>query len=174
MTIQEIEQSINLYGKNIYSFCLQLTTNQETADELYQETWLMACKNAEKMNANENVKSYLMSVAIHLWKNQKRKFAWRKRIAPTEEFFEETGEVIESQVRDGLEVYLEQETQSVVRKAVGKLSEKYRIPILLCYMEEMSLADISKTMGIPLGTVKSRLNYARKRLEQELEEYRYE
>lgn len=174
MTIQEIEQTIDLYGKHLYSFCLQLTTNRETADELYQDTWLMACRNAEKIDRDDNVKSYLMSVAIHLWKNQKRKFAWRNRIAPTETLYEETSEVQMATEQDGLGEYLQNEMQASVRAAINKLSDKYKIPILLFYMEELSVADIAKTMGIPVGTVKSRLNYARKRLEKELEDYMYE
>ncbi|MGN0428373.1 MAG: RNA polymerase sigma factor [Agathobacter sp.] len=63
MTIQELEQIIELYGKSIYSFCLQLTRNSVTADDLYQETWLIACRNIKKITYSKNVKSYLLSVA---------------------------------------------------------------------------------------------------------------
>lgn len=59
----------------------------------------------------------------------------------------------------------------MVRKAVSRLDEKYRIPVLLYYMEEMSIAEVAAVMQIPQGTVKSRLDTARKRLESELEGY---
>ena len=58
-----------------------------------------------------------------------------------------------------------------MREAVSALDEKYRITVLLYYMEGMSVAEAASVMGIPKGTVKSRLNTARKRLESELEEY---
>ena len=52
---------------------------------------------------------------------------------------------------------------------MSKLTERYRIPVLLYYMEEMSVSQIAEIMGIPPGTVKSRLHKARKQLESELE-----
>ena len=103
--------------------------------------------------------------------NQKRKFAWRNRIAPTQELFEDAKKNISDVQEDVLEDYLRQEQLQMVRKAVSGLKEKYKIPILLYYMEQMSVAEVAAVMGIPQGTVKSRLNTARKCLESELEEY---
>lgn len=171
MTIQELEQIIELYGKSIYSFCLQLTRNSVTADDLYQETWLIACRNIKKITYSKNVKSYLLSVAIGIWKNQKRKYAWRNRIAPQEELSENTAGTQPDMGGDTLLSYLDRERNQAVQEAVDRLDEKYRIPILLFYMEELSLKEIAAALGIPVGTVKSRLNCARKSLEKDLEEY---
>ena len=171
MTIQELEQVIALYSKEIYSFCLQLTGSRTMADELYQDTFLKAAEIAERIKADGNLKSYFLSVALRLWKNQKRKFAWRNRIAPTQELFEDAKKNISDVQEDVLEDYLRQEQLQTVRKAGSGLKEKYKIPILLYYMEQMSVAEVAAVMGIPQGTVKSRLNTARKCLESELEEY---
>lgn len=70
MTIQELEQVIALYSKEIYSFCLQLTGSRTMADELYQDTFLKAAEIAERIKADGNLKSYFLSVALRLWKNQ--------------------------------------------------------------------------------------------------------
>ena len=176
MTIQELEHSIELYGNYLYSFCLHLTNKRELAEDLYQDIWLYACKNKECINSDGNIKSYLLSVAIHRFHNQKRKAAWRKRIASEEEYLEETvrGQLQEKEQEfreEGLKNYLNQERTAAVKNAVAKLKEKYRIPILLYYIEEMSLQEIALTMQIPVGTVKSRLNYAKKSLKKELEDY---
>ena len=80
MTIQELEQIIALHGKEIYSFCNSLTGNRILADELYQDSFLKATEKLDRLQADGNIKSYLLSVALRLWKNQKRKFAWRNRI----------------------------------------------------------------------------------------------
>ena len=72
---------------------------------------------------------------------------------------------------DLLQDYLREEQCRVVREAVSFLPEKYRVPVLLYYMEEMPVADVAEVLGIPPGTVKSRLSVARKRLESELEGY---
>ena len=135
MTIQELEQIIALYGKSIYSFCLQLTRNSDAADDLYQETWLIACRNRKKITYSKNVKSYLLSVAIGIWKNQKRKYAWRNRIAPQEELSENTAGTQPDMGGDALLSYLDRERNQAVQEAVGRLDEKYRIPILLFYLE---------------------------------------
>jgi RNA polymerase sigma-70 factor (ECF subfamily) len=81
MTIQELEKFINEYGKGIYSFCKKLCKNSDLADELYQDVWLKACKNIVELKTDQNVKSYLISLAIGIWNNRRRKYAWRNRIA---------------------------------------------------------------------------------------------
>ncbi len=172
MTIQELEQVIAGEGKNIYSFCLQLTGSKHLADELYQDTFLRATEKIRKLDGEGNLRSYFLSIALMLWKNQKRKFAWRNRIAPVDSFSEEMGEVIGGE-EDVLGDCLREEQCRLVREAVSSLPEKYRVPILLYYMEEMSVAEVAGVMKIPPGTVKSRLRVARKRLESELEGYYY-
>lgn len=62
----------------------------------------------------------------------------------------------------------------MVRSAVGKLPDKYRIPVLLFYMEELSISDISSILKLPEGTVKSRIHRAKKILKQKLEDQAYE
>lgn len=157
--------------KEIYSFCLHLTGNKVTADELYQDTFLKATETVGRIKADGNLKSYFLSVALRLWRNRKRKSAWRNRIAPTQELFEDSKESGSGMQEDVLEDYLRRERIQAVRKAVSRLKEKYKVPILLYYMEQMSVAEVAAVMGIPQGTVKSRLNTARNHLESELEEY---
>lgn len=92
MTIQELEQCILLYGKDIYSFCMHLAKEKESADDLYQDAFLEATKKIASIRYEDNPKSYLLSIVIRLWKNRVRKRAWRSRIAPqvAEEAIEES------------------------------------------------------------------------------------
>ncbi len=89
MTKQQLEVCINEFGRDIYSFCKHLTCNQQEADDLYQDTFLKAAELSEKLDFQRNPKSYLVSIALRTWKNKKRKYAWRKRIADTREWAEE-------------------------------------------------------------------------------------
>lgn len=173
MTIQELERAIALYGREIYSFCLRLTGNKESADDLYQDTFLKATEKMEHIKSDGNLKSYLLSVAIRLWKNQKRKYAWRNRIAPIVELKEENG-IDTGTGEDILQDYISEEQKDIVRKAVEMLPDKYKFPVLLHYMEDMIISEVAKVLKIPPGTVKSRLSAARKYLEKELEEYNHE
>ena len=115
MTIQELENCIAFYGKDIYSFCVHLTNSRELADDLYQDIFLEVMKKISDINSKANPKSYFLSIAIRLWKNKQRKVAWRKRIAPTCSK-EELTEIIASAELDSL------------TKAVSK--EEYQMHIL--------------------------------------------
>ena len=174
MTVFELEQCIETYGKEIYSFCLHLTGAREWADELYQDTFLTAMEHITQLHndAGANPKSYLLSVSIRLWKNKRRKAAWRRRIAPEQSMDAPGGEVLtgETELTDSIETeVLRAEERRQVQRAVDTLPEKYRVVVLLYYMEELPLVQIASLLHIPSGTVKSRLHQARKLLRQQLE-----
>ena len=169
MTIQELERCIQLYGKDIYSFCMHLTKEKVSADDLYQNTFLEAMKKLAAIRYEDNPKSYLLSVAIRLWKNRVRKLAWRNRIAP--QVGETTLEQEGGATPDVSEKAVANEERGMLWKAIDALDDRYRIPLLLYYMEEQSIAELAELLSIPQGTVKSRLHKARQLLEKELEDY---
>lgn len=72
MTIQELEHCIALYGKDIYSFCMYLTNDRDSADDLYQDTFLEATKKMADIRYQDNPKSYLLSISIRLWQTWMR------------------------------------------------------------------------------------------------------
>lgn len=170
MTNLELEKCIREYGKDIYSFCRYLTYNQQEADDLYQDTFLKAIELSGQIDSSNNPKSYLLSIALRIWKNKKRKYAWRKRIAGTQTFLEEQGAEQAESLESLEEQILNREESRLVRESVDKLQERLKIPILLYYMEELSISQIASLLKIPEGTVKSRLYQARKKLEKELED----
>lgn len=170
MTVQELEVWIKEYGRSIYAFCRKLCLSNEAAEELYQEVWLSAMQRLGKLKADQNVKSYLLSLAVGIWRNQKKKYAVRQRIAPEASAEEVDNEPVDRS-GDGLEQLLQQERRRAVRAAVVKLEDIYRIPVLLYYMEGQSVRDIARALHVPEGTVKRRLWTARKKLSEELEEY---
>lgn len=163
MTKQELEWCISEYGKDIYSFCKYLTGSLLEADDLYQDTFLMAVELIEKIDYKNNPKSYLLSIALRIWKNKKRKFAWRNRIAEMQPLVEE------KDVDRGMfseltpeEFIICKETEEMVRQAVADLPDKLKPVVLLFYMEGLQVSQIAAVMKIPEGTVLSRLHHARK------------
>lgn len=169
MTELELEQCIKEYGKDIYSFCRHLTRNQQEADDLYQDTFLKVVELQQKIKWQESPKSYLLSVAVKLWKNRQRKAVWRNRIAPLIPLMDEQETIICGDELLPEERCLVDETIRTVQGAVDKLPKKLKMCVLLFYMEEMSVREIAKVLNLPEGTVKSRLYQARKVLEKELE-----
>lgn len=169
MTIQELEQCINLYGKDLYSFCIYLTRKKELADDLYQDTFLEAMKKIVDIRYRENPKGYLLSMVFHIWRNKKRKLAWRQRIVP-EISEEDRLERISSNDETLLDGIIVEEERRLLQNAVDNLPEKLKVPILLYYMEDLSITEISQVMELPSGTIKSRLHHARNQLKKELED----
>lgn len=176
MEIQDITYLIHVHGKNIYNFCRQLTKDKEEADELYQDTFLKAIELCGKIDEANNPKSYLLSIAMKLWKNRRRKFAWRKRIVTMTSYQDEVD--CESNLLDDVktpeELLMEKEKLKMVIRAVNHLKVEYRIPMYLCYAVEMPLKEISQILNLPEGTVKSRLFKARNEVKKYLEVNGYE
>lgn len=171
MTIQELENFITDYGKGIYSFCKKLCKDSDLADELYQDVWLKACKNIDGLETNQNVKGYLLSLAIGIWNNKRRKFAWRNRIAPQKELIDDADIDNERASGDILSEIIDDERRTMVIEAVNSLNDKYRLPVLLYYMEGQPVKEIAKLLHTPEGTIKRRLWTARNRLKEMLEDY---
>ncbi|HIY64632.1 MAG TPA: RNA polymerase sigma factor [Candidatus Mediterraneibacter stercoripullorum] len=174
MTNLELEQFITEYGREIYSFCVSLCGSRQEADDLYQDTFLTALEKIDRIDIAGNIRSYLLSVAVRLWKNRRRKRAWRRRIAQEQELNEQTADRITAEEMQDVSVLpeeriLEEERLTAVRRAVSRLPDRLRVPVLLYYMEERQIMEISEILRLPEGTVKSRLHQARKRLERELE-----
>lgn len=170
MDMIQLEQCINEYGKEIYSFCCQITRNRQEAEDLYQDTFLKAVELGEKIHYEKNPKSYFISIALRIWKNRKRKYAWRKRIVGMVEFVEETvSEEDLGREASTEDIVIEKELREQVKMVVERLDEKYRIPVYLFYTLQFPIEQIGKIMKLPKGTVKSRLHKARKLLKQELE-----
>lgn len=170
MNSKKMEEYIEEYGKDVYSFCVYLTRSRQDADDLYQQTFLVAF---EKNEIDETLKpvSYLLSIAANLWNNQKRKYLWRKKKANIIYFQEENLEQIAEEAETVEETIIRRGEKELVRKLVDELPDKMRVVVLMYYMESLSIEEIAKALGIPAGTVKSRLHQAKARLKERMVGY---
>lgn len=166
----ELEKYIQQYGKDVYSFCRSITYNTQEADDLYQDTFLKAYEMQDDVVIERNPKGFLMSVAVNLHRNYKRKLSIRQRIIGIGITLEEQITEIPSMEQLTEEKVVAEESYQMVRQAVDKLPDKYKIPILLFYMEDLSILDISEIMKLPEGTIKSRIHRAKIILKQKLED----
>lgn len=168
MNQQSIEALIEAYGKDIYSFCMYLTQNREDADDLYQQTFLIAIQKNE-IDENNNPKSYLTTIAANVWNNHKRKFLWRKKKADVVYLQSEDLEAIAGTGDEVFDTVSKNEEADMVRKLVCELPEKLKVVVLMHYMENMSVEEISQALSIPVGTVKSRIYNAKAKLAERLD-----
>lgn len=175
MKKEELEEFISKYGTELMKFCKITTNNDELAMELYQETMLRMVEHYKKLEVSENIKAWAISTAINLWKNKKRKYAWRRRIAKQESYevhIESGMKFIEcdDNVDNPEEKVIRSELIKFVRNKVRELPEKYRMVVYLYYTADMKIKDIASLYKIPESTIKSRLVKAKKILKQKLEE----
>lgn len=167
MNIKELEECISSYGKDILALCNQLTLNHFEAEELYQDTFLKAIEIKHKIDIHNNPRSFLASITIRLWNNKRRKYAWRQRIAPVEEFKESYNNISSTDSTEDL--YLHKEQKILVQDAIKELPDKYRLPIYLYYILQLPIEEIAIILKKPKGTIKSRLYKARHLLKERLE-----
>ncbi len=159
----DVELLVEQHGKAIYGLCRKLTGSVHDADDLYQQTFLVAM--GKKICDDGNPRAFLSKICITLWKGEQRKRFRRSRIAPQEELEPERIAAC-GEISADLE---KQELYDAVRSIVAALDEKFRLPVLLYYGMELPLKEIAQTLGCPEGTVKSRLSSARKIMKEKLE-----
>lgn len=173
MTQKELESIIYAYGKDLYSFCCSLTRSRGEADDLYQDTFLKLYEIKETLHIEKNPKSFIMSVSVNLYRNYKRKRSIRQKILGASVSIEENIYDIPSKELMTEEQIVMKEQCRMLRSELNKLPDKYKIPILLFYMEGLSLIEISQILKLPNGTIKTRLHRAKNILKQRLEDSYY-
>lgn len=178
MNNNEFERFVLKYGKDILRFCRMSAGDAENGDELYQDTMLKLLEKKKKLDSAQNAKSYALSTSIYLWKNKKKKYANRMRLLPTDSMDEMLDEGYEiSDYDNGTSpehIVLQQNEIDMIQKLVASLPEKYRIPIYLYYSADMQINELSEILGLPEGTVKSRMRKAKQQLKEKLEAIGYD
>lgn len=172
-----IDILIDRYKDPLYKLCWHLTEKSMDVDDLFQETWVKAIKNIKRYDTNKLFIPWLYTICTNLYKDRYRtKKRWLSKV---KEYFnnEQKDEEMNSAgspsplPEDELIKKYDRET---IRKYVNKLDDTYRLPIILYYFKEIEYADIGVIMGIPVGTVKSRLYSAKQKLRKLMEVDKYE
>ncbi len=148
----------------LWAFCLHLTGNDPPyAEDVAQETLLRAWRNAAVLEESRgSVRSWLFTVARNIVIDDWRSRRLRKEV-PTDDL----GDLPATAVDDRTDELL---LSWVVAEALTHLSEDHRAVLLECYYRGCSVAEASRHLGVPEGTVKSRTHYALRSLKLALEE----
>lgn len=163
MSTAEFNELLLQNSMSLQPFAISLTRDQESAKDLFQETLYRALANKEKYNTGTNVKAWLFTIMRNIFINEYRRKAKRRII-----FDNSPNEVLINSVKTS--VYNEGEHLLLVNdihKAIYKLPQIFKIPFLL-YFEGHRYQEISVSLDEPLGTIKSRIHFARKLLKEQL------
>jgi RNA polymerase sigma-70 factor (ECF subfamily) len=152
-----------------------MINDYDRAVDLAQETFLRVYTSAERYQATFSFSTYIYRIAHNLAISELRTRK-RRRWIPLPTFFsDKDSEEIEVEIEDKRQVradvaMIEEERRAATAKAIASLPEKYRAALVLCDLEEKSYEEISEVLGLPVGTVKSRINRARNLLKEKLRE----
>ena len=159
-------------GKDILRFCRMNAGGSAEGDDLYQDTMLTLWEQVDKLNKTDSLKSYALSVSILIWRNKKRKFAWRHRIAAFESYekhLESGGFRMPGKKSEEPEQrLLQKEMTEMVQRQVQALPQKYRTVVYLYYSAGLKYKEIAECLHIPESTVKSRMRKAKSILKKKL------
>lgn len=155
-----IDRYIQRYGRRLYGLCRSLCPNRFDADDLYQETWLRVVKNISQYDPGRYFEPWLTRICVNTYRSTLRRLAR----SPLLDF--SSGED-KDRLLDSVPAPEEKDYRPLY-EAVGRLPEKLRLAVVLFYFQGEDLASAARVLGIPEGTVKSRLNKARKLLKEAL------
>ncbi len=160
------QRLLGLQG-NLLNFAYQLTTNREEAHDLLQDTTLKALDNEEKYVDNVNFKGWIFTIMRNIFINNYRQTVRKATVIDQTEDLYHLNISQESGLSTPEGSYAVKEISSVL----DEFTDDYRIPFNM-YVAGYKYNEIAEKMNLPLGTIKSRIFFARKRLRKRLQDYR--
>lgn len=151
------------YKDGIFRLGLAITKDPSHAEEIVVDTFARTHRALARLEPEGSLRPWLYRVAINLSYNRRP----RKNVVFST-LDDAAGEVIESGDRSPSTLAELAELRSVVLAAIETLGPKHRIVVVLHYLNGLNLAEIAQVVDCPIGTVKSRLHYALRRLRAHL------
>ncbi|MDQ0157490.1 RNA polymerase sigma factor SigW [Robertmurraya andreesenii] len=161
---------VELYKDKVFQLCYRMLGNRHEAEDMAQEAFIRAYVNIASFNINLKFSTWLYRIATNLCIDRIRKkkpdFYLDAEVSGTD------GLTMYSQIPSDTALPEEEvesmELQDIIQREISRLPEKYRSVIVLKYIEELSLNEISEILDMPLGTVKTRIHRGREALRQQL------
>ena len=152
---------------NLLNFAYILTSNRDDAYDLLQDTTLKALDNEDKYVDNVNFKGWVFTIMRNIFINNYRRQVRSATVIDTTEDLYHLNLSQESGLSTPEGSYAAKE----ISVAINAFSKEYKVPFTM-YIAGYKYSEIADKMGLPLGTVKSRIFFARKRLQGLLKDYR--
>ena len=154
--------------ENMFSFALSLTADQTKAEDLMQDTTLKVLVNKEKYRDDTNFKGWVFTVMRNLFINDYHRTVRTRNIFDTNADLSFVGTLDET---EGLPSPDQEMTLKEINLAIDSLTDEYKMPFSM-YVSGFKYKEIAETLDLPIGTVKSRIFFARKKLQSNLKDFR--
>lgn len=163
MSILEFNTQFNKLTSLLHSFAYNLTKNSEDAADLYQETAYRALSNKDKFRPGTNFKAWSFTIMKNIFINNYRKKSKRNTIIDSTDnmYFINSAVTIENDAETNI-------LMKELNKMISSLDDSLKIPFLK-HFEGYKYQEIADDLDLPLGTVKSRIFFARRALKSMIE-----
>jgi RNA polymerase sigma-70 factor (ECF subfamily) len=174
--LDAFEELLSHYERPVYSLCFRVLGDAEEARDAAQETFLKIYKGLTGFRGECGLKTWIYRIAINQAMNQRR--WWRRR------HLDETvsldlsrgesdvtlGSCIPSNIASPEQDAMCSERERRLMRALAEIKQEYRVALVLREIEELSYEEISDTLGISIGTVKSRIARGREELRRRVKD----
>jgi RNA polymerase sigma-70 factor (ECF subfamily) len=162
-----IENFVQTYQQDVYRLALSILDNSSEAEDATQEALLSALRSLDSFRGASTLKTWLYSITVNVCRTRLQRYKRRERLTQL------LGEILRVRSASSVEEdTIQHEANETVWRAIRSMAEKHRIPVVLRYYHDLSVAEIAHILQIPEGTVHSRLNHARRQLHAVLKEGR--
>lgn len=151
---------------NLLNFAYSLTLNRDDAEDLLQDTTLKVLDNEDKYVEGTNFKAWIFTVMRNVFINNRRRVSRTAVVVDTSEDLYQINVPVEGADSNPDDSYSVKEISEVI----NRFPDDYRIPITM-HLAGYQYSEIAQKLGVPVGTIKSRIFYARKRLARLLRDY---
>jgi len=166
MTMMNFTERLMGLQDNLKNFAYQLTANREDAEDLLQDTTLKALDNQEKYLENVNFKGWVFTIMKNIFINNYRKVVRNQTIIDqTEDLYH-----LNLPQESGFDTPDGSYSVKEIMKAINSFSDEYKVPFSM-HVAGFKYQEIADKMSLPIGTVKSRIFFARQRLQENLKDY---
>jgi RNA polymerase sigma-70 factor (ECF subfamily) len=166
MTQVQFNDTLLSLKNNLRYYALSLTSDTERADDLLQETMLKALTYRDKFRENTNFKAWIYTIMRNTFINDYRRNVKRKN---TFDYMNNDIHLSHSPNK----VFPSPDSSynsKEIRKSIETLEDEYRVPFKL-FLDGFKYKEIAEKLELPLGTVKSRIFFTRKKLKGSLKDY---
>ena len=150
---------VHRYKNLLYGYLMRMVNNSELAEDCFQETFLRVHRKAHTYRSGAKFKSWLYTIATRIAIDRLR----RSNRHPQTDSIEET-EPVQTDAHDPAEDAARNELRTVVQTAIETLPPKQRVALVLTYYQGHSYPEVAEIMGCSLGTVKTHMSRALKKL----------
>ena len=166
MNASQFQKKLLSMQENMMNFALTLTTNREDAQDLLQETSLKVLDNREKYADNRNFKGWVLTVMRNIFINNYHK------VVRTQTIVDQNADLYNLEMLNdsGFDTPDGSYQIQEISKAINDLNEELKIPFSM-YVSGFQYNEIADALNVPLGTIKSRIFFARQELKKQLKDF---